>query len=844
MNRLLSEAEFRQEVDRHLYAYVGYFTRITVSVDGTVIAAYGEGGPEGQKPSETRQLFEEGEAAVSCEVELWRTTDAIRRTPIDEIANELGALVRAHWGGRDAATLLPSLKVAATLKQFVNLMRERASVGEPVAVLHTDLDSFGQVNKTFGEKAGDEVLREFADRMRAAFGDLGVAVRTGGEEFSAILYGASLAEIVRATDDLRRSMQDEPLAAIKRPNTCSIGLCLYSNADRFADVSNHDDILEDARSAEMRAKAEGKNRIVLFGPAPDPEPARNYSADDLIRAALAARRILGSEAPEPEDDFATVIVNRLIQEMTDASSVEDAIQSVKTRFGLLIGDYTAPSDRPAVMAGLVDSLTWATWSARAVLSTIYQGGLTLDPNTMLTLSSNDAGALSLSIGDMVVDLDARAPIGGANRVCIGRPFYPAEIAGDRIGRLPKVPVSEAEMDPMSPVLLLPIGDEARALADGQRQIVGAMVEIDDRPSRGGGLPDFWQSNVSRVIRACLSNPNITTIIAVGDKNWATNTLEWLGALADPARAGELQTRLTLTPDRISALQARNLKVRETSADRSEMLAEIATVVEQLTPLDFVSRAEFNLASERSARRLAIPAADDSRRLSVTDGLLTRTLADAYPEAIQLIRRTERQFDFAEASRGSFREFSGFKIVLSEPLNEMVPDYWRSDRNALEDYYERTFKSADGLFGRRILSPLKEGSTPSLYEFAVEETADAIRASLPTRRINLPLSPDELTNPLGLSTIQILPRCREDEQRLDILFVWRTVDALVGFPFSGYGSICWARDFVQNVNDCLEQRGDKVTVTLGTLTYIALSFHMYLHNGDQEIARTIVQDASR
>jgi hypothetical protein len=31
--------------------------------------------------------------------------------------------------------------------------------------------------------------------------------------------------------------------------------------------------------------------------------------------------------------------------------------------------------------------------------------------------------------------------------------------------------------------------------------------------------------------------------------------------------------------------------------------------------------------------------------------------------------------------------------------------------------------------------------------------------------------------------------------------------------------------------------------MGTLTYIALSFHMYLHDGDLEIARTIVQDAS-
>ncbi len=70
-----------------------------------------------------------------------------------------------------------------------------------------------------------------------------------------------------------------------------------------------------------------------------------------------------------------------------------------------------------------------------------------------------------------------------------------------------------------------------------------------------------------------------------------------------------------------------------------------------------------------------------------------------------------------------------------------------------------------------------------------------------------------------------------------------MEAIVGFPFSCYGSIRWSREFHDAVNKSL-LAGGLSGVEFGELTSIALSFHMFEDLGDQEIARAIVTDAAK
>ncbi|MGO7675371.1 diguanylate cyclase, partial [Rhizobium ruizarguesonis] len=55
--------------------------------------------------------------------------------------------------------------------------------GRPLSVLITDIDRFKHVKDTYGHDGGDEVLREFANRVRSNIRGADLACRYGGEEF-------------------------------------------------------------------------------------------------------------------------------------------------------------------------------------------------------------------------------------------------------------------------------------------------------------------------------------------------------------------------------------------------------------------------------------------------------------------------------------------------------------------------------------------------------------------------------------------------------------------------------------------------------------------------------------
>src|SRR4029077_3673880 len=63
------------------------------------------------------------------------------------------------------------------------LIEQAASRGKPLAVLVLDIDYFKSVNDTYGHDAGDDVLRDFAIRVRKSIRGIDLACRYGGEEF-------------------------------------------------------------------------------------------------------------------------------------------------------------------------------------------------------------------------------------------------------------------------------------------------------------------------------------------------------------------------------------------------------------------------------------------------------------------------------------------------------------------------------------------------------------------------------------------------------------------------------------------------------------------------------------
>ncbi len=124
-----------------------------------------------------------------------------------------------------------------------------------------DIDFFKSINDNYGHDAGDDVLREFAVRIRKSIRGIDLACRYGGEEFVIVMPETDLHVAGMVAERLRRSIAVEPFAINKGSNsidvTISIGLSTMElKGEAVADV------MKRADTALYRAKHDGRNRVV------------------------------------------------------------------------------------------------------------------------------------------------------------------------------------------------------------------------------------------------------------------------------------------------------------------------------------------------------------------------------------------------------------------------------------------------------------------------------------------------------------------------------------------------------------------------------------------------------
>ncbi len=151
-----------------------------------------------------------------------------------------------------------------TQRELSRAQRERYDV----AILIIDIDRFKLVNDQYGHLVGDAVLRSVGRVLAAEVREYDTVGRFGGEEFVAVLPNAGDADALVVAERLRSRINELRVSALvdgvdahgSESNALAVSIGVSSSRYDGEEVA---DLLLAADAALYRAKAGGRNRVVL-----------------------------------------------------------------------------------------------------------------------------------------------------------------------------------------------------------------------------------------------------------------------------------------------------------------------------------------------------------------------------------------------------------------------------------------------------------------------------------------------------------------------------------------------------------------------------------------------------
>jgi diguanylate cyclase (GGDEF)-like protein/PAS domain S-box-containing protein len=183
--------------------------------------------------------------------------------------------------------MLTGLPNRARLRDLISEATKACPAGEHVALAFLDVDNFKDVNDTLGHSAGDELLVQFAQRLREQVQPGDMLGRLGGDEFVIVLPNrdAAAASLIasRITDALLQPLR---IGAKQVPMSASMGISLYP--DNATDI---DALIQQADAAMYKAKQAGRSTFRFFSADMDRLAEQRLEHSAALRSALTNNRL-------------------------------------------------------------------------------------------------------------------------------------------------------------------------------------------------------------------------------------------------------------------------------------------------------------------------------------------------------------------------------------------------------------------------------------------------------------------------------------------------------------------------------------------------------------------------
>lgn len=153
-----------------------------------------------------------------------------------------------------------------------------------------DLDNFSEVNRQYGYRVGDKVIKILGSRLRDYCDNNYFLARNSGDEFVIIEspLQASVEIQLHKHWQAIKEIINEPFTVGERQVTmqCSMGAVVFPDQ-----VTDHFDVMSFAEHSVLRAKESGRNRYTLFDPAILAQMDRRKEVEEALRSAIAEQQL-------------------------------------------------------------------------------------------------------------------------------------------------------------------------------------------------------------------------------------------------------------------------------------------------------------------------------------------------------------------------------------------------------------------------------------------------------------------------------------------------------------------------------------------------------------------------
>ena len=206
--------------------------------------------------------------------------------PVDRnelLARALTQIRRKHYQERLRQNYQLSLEMAVTdsltglynrrymATHLDNMLKQAEDGGKPVSITLMDIDHFKLINDTHGHGAGDDVLREFANRLQRYVRGVDLASRVGGEEFVVVMPDTDHAVGRSVAERLRAAVAEEAFEVASQASKISV-TCSFGVATTLGGEDSRS-LLERADAALYQAKRSGRNRVASADLETEPKKA-------------------------------------------------------------------------------------------------------------------------------------------------------------------------------------------------------------------------------------------------------------------------------------------------------------------------------------------------------------------------------------------------------------------------------------------------------------------------------------------------------------------------------------------------------------------------------------------